>query len=493
MDFTGVNAGTLSFDWASLNNSTGNRTGSLKVYASTDGITFTEIVTAQVSNFVNNSPTSGSVSNVALPAIFNGSATARLRFYYHNASGGTAGSRPRLNLDNIKVNALPTTPCTTPTAQPTNFTLGTVINNSAQFSFIAASPAPQNYLVVMSKNNSLTSFPINNTNYSIGDNLGDGTVIAITSGNSVTATGLTNATTYYFFIFSMNNTCTGGPLYSGLNPLTGTATTLSGPLPCVAPTAQPTALVFSNITSSSVSGSFTAAANTDEYLIVRTTSPTFTGTLNNGTKYSGGNVLGNGSVVTRTAGTTFTSSSLASGVQYYFFVFGLNLNNCNGGPVYQTTAPLTGSATTIALPACTTPLAQPTQLILSASSNVVNGYFIKSNTADGYLVVRSTTSSLSTTPANGTTYSTGNSIGGGIVVANSIATSFIDYALSSSSQYYYFVFAKNSNCAGGSPFYLTSNPLTANAITTGVSTNNYYLETFTHIQVIQMAMLTIFH
>jgi hypothetical protein len=42
MDFTGVNAGTLSFDWASVNNSTGDRNGSLRVYASTDGVSFTE-------------------------------------------------------------------------------------------------------------------------------------------------------------------------------------------------------------------------------------------------------------------------------------------------------------------------------------------------------------------------------------------------------------------------------------------------------------------
>ena len=100
LDFTGINAGTLSFDWAQLNNgSTGSRTGSLRVYASTDGTIFSEITAAQVLNFANNTSVSGTVSNIALPSIFNGSATARLRFYYHNGTGGTGGSRPRLNLD----------------------------------------------------------------------------------------------------------------------------------------------------------------------------------------------------------------------------------------------------------------------------------------------------------------------------------------------------------------------------------------------------------
>ena len=473
LDFTTVNAGNLSFDWNSLNNNTGNRNGSLKVYASTDGVAYTEIVAARVSNFTNNSLTVGNITNVALPSIFNGSATARLRFYYHNASGGTAGSRPRINLDNVKVNALPTTTCIAPTAQPTSFVAGTVINNAIQFSFTAASPTPQNYLVVMSKNNSLSSNPVDSIIYNIGDNLGDGTVVAITNGTSVSATALTNATTYYFFIFSMNNVCTGGPLYFSLNPLEGNATTLAGPLPCVAPTSQPTSLVFSNLTTTSLSGSFTAAANTNEYLIVRSLSATFTGTLNNGTTYSGGQVLGNGSVVTRTTGTNFTSLNLQSGTTYYYYVFGLNNSNCNGGPVYRSLNPLTSCVTTVALPICITPTAQPTQLNLNANNTFINGYFTAS-IADGYLVVRSLFASLSANPVNGTVYTIGNSLGGGTVIANAAATSFIDNGLANSTPYYYFIFARNSICTGGGPLYLTTNPLTANAATTAIAVRNYY-------------------
>ena len=473
LDFTNVNAGTLSFDWNSLNNNSGNRNGSLRVYASTDGITFTEITAAQVLNFTNFSPTTGNIVNVALPSIFNGSATARLRFYYHNASGGTAGSRPRINIDNVKITALPTISCVAPTAQPTNFVTGTVLYNSINFSFTTASQAPQNYLVVMSKNNALSSYPVNNTTYNIGDNLGDGTVVAITNTNSVTATGLTNSTKYYFFIFSMNNVCTGGPLYFGTNPLTGDATTLAGQLPCVAPSVQPTNLILSNVTTTSIVGNFTAAQNTDEYLVVRSLSSTFTGTLNNGTTYNGGNVLGNGNVVTRTMGTSFTSSNLASGTTYYYYVFGINSQNCNAGPTYNKTTPLTNNATTIALPVCVSPSSQPTQLNLTSSNNIVNGYFIPSPNADGYLVIRSTNSSLSATPTNAITYAPGNTLGGGVVVSNSSATSFVDYGLTNSTQYYYFIFARNAVCTGGIKF-LTTNPLTASIATTTLATNNYY-------------------
>ena len=105
MDFTGVNAGTLSFDWAEVNNSTGDRKGSLRVYYSTDGTTFTELTAAQVLNFTNNVASSGSITTVALPAAFDNSATARLRFYYHNGTGGTTGSRPKISIDNLTVTA----------------------------------------------------------------------------------------------------------------------------------------------------------------------------------------------------------------------------------------------------------------------------------------------------------------------------------------------------------------------------------------------------
>src|SRR5476651_2482488 len=41
VDFTSVNAGTISFDWAEINNSTGNRNTALQIYTSIDGTTFT--------------------------------------------------------------------------------------------------------------------------------------------------------------------------------------------------------------------------------------------------------------------------------------------------------------------------------------------------------------------------------------------------------------------------------------------------------------------
>ena len=104
-DFSGVDAGTLGFDWATVDNPTGDRKSSLRVYASVDGAAFSELTGAQVLNFQNGVSASGTVSGVALPASFHNCATARLRFYVHNGTGGTTGNRPKLSLDNLAVTA----------------------------------------------------------------------------------------------------------------------------------------------------------------------------------------------------------------------------------------------------------------------------------------------------------------------------------------------------------------------------------------------------
>ena len=109
LDFTGMTAGTLSYDFATVFNTTGNRNGSLRVYTSTDGTTFTELAAASVINFQNNVAFSQAISLVPLPAAFTNCATARIRFYDHNGTGpaGSSGARPKASIDNVAVTATP--------------------------------------------------------------------------------------------------------------------------------------------------------------------------------------------------------------------------------------------------------------------------------------------------------------------------------------------------------------------------------------------------
>jgi hypothetical protein len=475
MDFTGVNAGTLSFDWASINNSTGDRKGSLHVYATTDGVTFTDLSFADVLNFTNNAATSGSKQNIALPSSFNNSATARLRFYYSNGTGGTTGSRPKISIDNLVVTAVATTPCSSPTAPATNLVFGTTSDVAISGSFTAASPATDNYLVVVSTNSALTGNPVDGQNYSIGDNLGDGTVIYKGSGTSFTATGLNASTTYYFFVFPLNSICTGGPLYYTTTILSGQATTNAGLPACAAPASQPSALILSATGPTGLQGSFTGNSS-DKYLVVYSTSATLGATPVDGHVYSTGEVLGNGTVVQNSASTTFTLSSLSPSTTYYVYVFAISDQNCTGGPVFNSVSPLNGNVTTQALPACSAPTGQPTTLTLNASTSFVTGAFASGTNADSYLIIRSSSSTLSADPVNATTYTAGDNVGGGTVVGYTTGNSFIASGLTSGSTYYFFIYATNKTCSGG-PLYLITSPLVNSVSTQSAITNNYYFGT----------------
>jgi trimeric autotransporter adhesin len=327
----------------------------------------------------------------------------------------------------------------------------------------------------MSTNSSLTSNPIDGQVYSIGDNVGDGSVIAKGNTTNFTATGLTPLTTYYFFIFPMNGVCTGGPLYYTTGVLNGNAATIAGLPVCAAPASQPTNLVFGAAGTNSIQGSFTATT-ADEYLVLRSTAATLTNNPANAQVYNAGDILGNATVVQRSTATTFTANGLAPATPYFFFVFSLNSQACVSGPAYNVTAPLNGTQTTQPLPPCTTPTAQPTNLILTAANIAVSGTFTGAAAADNYLVVRSTAPTLSATPVDNTDYNVGNSLGGGIVVANSANTSFIATGLTPNTTYYFFVFAANKNCSGGTKYFTTS-PLTGNTTTTNTTANNYYFGT----------------
>ncbi len=105
LDFTGMTAGTISYDFATVSNSTGNRNGSLRVYTSIDGVNFTELSGASVLDFTNNVAFTKAVQLVQLPANFDNCATARIRFYDYNGTGpvGSSGARPKASIDNVAV------------------------------------------------------------------------------------------------------------------------------------------------------------------------------------------------------------------------------------------------------------------------------------------------------------------------------------------------------------------------------------------------------
>ena len=202
---------------------------------------------------------------------------------------------------------------------------------------------------------------------------------------------------------------------------------------------------------STVTGSFSASETADHYLIVRSTNSTLSALPVKGTTYTAGNTIGGGIVVAYQKGTSFTDTSLTKGTHYYY-IFASDTLYCTHS--YLTTSPLTSNV----FINCGIPLAQPTGLTLSNNGDSIIGSFTASASADHYLIVRCTIDPLTANPVNGTTYTVGNSLGGGTVVAFQTATTFTDNNVNPGIQYYYNVFA--ANCTG-SPQYLTINPLKA--------------------------------
>ncbi|MFN8244143.1 MAG: endonuclease [Ferruginibacter sp.] len=242
---------------------------------------------------------------------------------------------------------------------------------------------------------------------------------------------------------------------------------------CTAPAAQPTGLSLTPATLS-VSGSFSAAVPAaDGYLVVRSLSSSLSNNPVNGTSYTAGQTLGNGTIVQADVLTSFTDNGLASATLYYYYIFSYNNNSCSGGPAYLTVAPLTGSVTTLSYPPCTAPSAPPANLSLTAGGTFINGSFTAEPTANNYLVVYSTSSSPAFIPANGTTYTAGQVTGGVTVAYFGTATSFFISGLTNLTTYYVFVYAASGTCAG-EPFYNTSSLNGSATTTTGGPPPGYY-------------------
>lgn len=472
-DFSGTGAGNLSFDWDNIFNgsASSNRTATLKVYGSTNGTTFTELPSASVT-LTNNVAATGTLSNISLPASFTNSPTARLRFYYYNSAGGTTGSRPILALNNLKVTGSGT-PCSTPLASATNLSFSAVTPTSISGSFVPASPAPDEYLVIATPLGSLSSLPVDSNVYQIGDIVGDGLVIYRGSGNAFTASNLSPQTNYSFFVFSSNIYCNGAAKYNTTSPLTGSQSTPAGP-PCVAPSSAASGLAFQNITTNSIAGTFGRSADASEYLVLVSSAASPSIPPQNGTVYNTGDTLGNAIVAYRGADTNFVVVNLNHSTNYNFFIYSLNNYACSNGPAYLTSTLLTGSQSTAQIFPCVTPWAIASNLGFTSGNDFILGYFNPANAAvDGYLVVVSNSSTLSALPQNGIIYTKGATLGNGTVVSIGSNYSFTVNGLNNNTTYHFFIFSYNDICIGG-PLYRTGSFLSGSATTGSPQPYHFY-------------------
>lgn len=168
------------------------------------------------------------------------------------SSRGSSTSRP-----NMQLGIIPSAPCTTPADQPTALVFSNITENSIDGSFTVAVSSPDNYLVVISTSPTLSANPVDGVTYSNGDPLGGGTVVQAGSSLSFSAAGLALGTQYFFFVFSYNMACAGGPLYNTTSPLSGTETTISCP--------DPDAFSAANLTGTTADLGWTDHAGTSQW------------------------------------------------------------------------------------------------------------------------------------------------------------------------------------------------------------------------------------
>ncbi|MEY2630196.1 MAG: hypothetical protein RLZZ469_1093, partial [Bacteroidota bacterium] len=191
---------------------------------------------------------------------------------------------------------------------------------------------------------------------------------------------------------------------------------------------------------------------------------------------------------------------------------GTSAVNCPAGSFYGTTSPGTitstdasgaitirfrsdgstnlagwlASISCISIPNCVAPTSQASALTLGTiTSSSLTATF--SGTANGYLVIRSTSSTLPSQPVNGTTYSAANiaTLGSGLTfVQSGTSTAITETGLAGNTQYFYYIYAFNNTSCSGGPVYNTSGPLVGNgttcpAVPNSVSTSGVTSNSFT--------------
>jgi hypothetical protein len=234
-DFTAISTTVTKGSSYNLNvyiNTGGNYTNHQSAYIDWNGdgdfVDTGEFYSLGTATNVTNGLTSLSPLSIAIPmGAITGTVRMRIQSRYNAATTGPCQTGFDGEVEDYTINIIDAVPCASPTAQPTALNL-TPSGNSISGAFTAASPTADNYLVIASTNPAPPAAPVNGTSYAIGGTYQTGyTVVDNDTNTNFNATGLTVLTTYYFYIYSFNSLCAGGPSYLGTSPLTGNTTTLN--------------------------------------------------------------------------------------------------------------------------------------------------------------------------------------------------------------------------------------------------------------------------
>jgi hypothetical protein len=230
-----------------------------------------------------------------------------------------------------------------PTAQPTNLAFTNVTHSGMTVSFTSPDPSPAGFITLMRKSSSPypEDVPVDGTIYQeITSRIGHSNVVGIGRGTSFHVPySLDPGTNYYFDVFSYSANYD----YLTVNPLAGNQRTADWQSET-----QPTGLIFSAVTDTTMTVSFTAPTQAPGgYITLMQAfgSPFPDDAPVDGTTYHVGDVIGSSTIVVGAGReTSLDIVYLWPGLNYYFDV--LSYNNPNGVYDYLTFDPLEGSQRT---------------------------------------------------------------------------------------------------------------------------------------------------
>lgn len=252
-------------------------------------------------------------------------------------------------------NASDPTPATKPTTQSSGLTFSSITSSSMKLN-ITTTGNGANRIILAKAGSPIdpSKYPADEITYTADSAYGSGTqigdssgvyVVYAGSGTSVNISNLSANTTYYYSVFEYNGGSGASNSYLTTNPLIGSQTTYS-----TEPSTASSSLIFSNLSSSGMTLTWTNGNGANHLVVAKQASPV-DGTPADGTSYTASSAFGSGTqigtgnyVVYSGTGNTVTLTGLSSGTRYYYAIY--DYNGSSGTENYNTVAPLTGNDTT---------------------------------------------------------------------------------------------------------------------------------------------------
>lgn len=283
-----------------------------------------------------------------------------------------------------------------------NWTVGTAASND--------------YTVVLASTTAADTPPTDGVIYTVGQTLGNATVVYAGEDATAITSGLTAATSYIYSFYSGNyiaNTKTIN--YKQSAPATVTAYTLAQDI-----TAEATALTVDQLAVGQyrlnwTAGTVPSGGNIGYVVVARVGTDAGTTAPADGTNYNnagntdpddatpGGAVLGNGEVVYNSNATNVTLTGLTDATKYTFKVYAFNWNGSN----VETRNYGSGSTAFTRISINSTPVAQATAAVATRTATSLGLTYTYANGAaspDNTLLTITPTGSAATDPSIGTYY-----------------------------------------------------------------------------------------